>query len=74
MIARMAEAKADEFTDWLDRVAKDDPAKAADLFLKAIEYHIPKLARTEIGTDQDQPPRFEIVAPWMTDAIQRRNS
>jgi len=27
---------------------RPDPAKAADLYLRAIEYHIPKLARTEL--------------------------
>lgn len=53
MIARVAEGKAADFERWLDETArggedrKPDPAKAAELYLKAIEYHIPKLARTE---------------------------
>lgn len=32
---------------WLDRVAKDDPAKALDLFFKLSEYVVPK-AKIEI--------------------------
>ena len=59
MIALVAEQNAPKFAEWLQTVAlgdgkqvKPDPGKAAELYLKAIEYHIPKLARTEVsGTD-----------------------
>jgi hypothetical protein len=60
-IAAFAEGNAHKLQDWLDRVAegsegnRPDPAKAADLYLRAIEYHIPKLARTEV-TGQDGGP------------------
>jgi hypothetical protein len=49
-----AEGNAHKLQEWLDDVAmgvggnRPDPAKAADLYLRAIEYHIPKLARTEL--------------------------
>ena len=46
-IALIAQDNAGNFARWLNQVAADDPAKAADLYLKAIEYHIPKLARSE---------------------------
>jgi hypothetical protein len=46
-IALIAQENAGNFAIWLNQVATDDPGKAADLFLKAIEYHIPKLARSE---------------------------
>ncbi len=57
-IAVFAEGNAHKLQEWLDDIAmgvggnKPDPAKAADLYLRAIEYHIPKLARTEV-TGQD---------------------
>jgi hypothetical protein len=53
-IAVFAEGNAHKLQEWLDDIAigvggnKPDPAKAADLYLRAIEYHIPKLARTEM--------------------------
>ena len=53
-LAKFAEDKADDFRDWIDRVAESDPGKAADLYLKAIEYHIPKLARSEGPGDEGQ--------------------
>jgi hypothetical protein len=46
-IALIAQRNIGHFETWLGQVAKTDPFKAADLYLKAIEYHIPKLARSE---------------------------
>lgn len=68
-IRKVAEENAEEFSRWLSIVAngdgesvKPDPAKAADLYLKAIEYHIPKLARTEVAGDQNKP--MQMVVTW----------
>lgn len=36
---------------WLDQVAAENPAKAFELFQSVVEYHIPKLARTENTTE-----------------------
>ncbi len=47
-IARFAEGNVDNLNAWIAQVAETDPGKALDLYLKAIEYHIPKLARTEV--------------------------
>ncbi len=65
-IAKIAEGKVDQVSGWLDSVAAEDPAKAMDLYLKMIEYHIPKLARSEMtgpngGPVQIQAPKLEIV-------------
>lgn len=54
-IAMLAESSAPKVQEWLQVVANDDPAKALDLWLKMIEYHIPKLARTEL-TGKDGGP------------------
>lgn len=48
VVARVAESTAPEIEQWLRVVANDDPGRALDLWLKMIEYHIPKLARTEM--------------------------
>ncbi len=47
-IARFAEGNVDKLQGWLDRAAARDPAKAAELFVRVLEYHIPKLARTDL--------------------------
>jgi len=66
-IARFAEGNAEQFAEWIVKVAETDPAKAADLYLKAIEYHIPKLARSEVTGPGGGPVEgkvvFEFVKP-----------
>lgn len=48
IIAKVAEKNGAKLSAWLDRVARKNPAKAIDLYLRMIEYHIPKLSRQEI--------------------------
>jgi hypothetical protein len=60
-IARMAEDNAQNFAEWLTKVAADSPEKACDIYLKAIEYHIPKLARTEVTGAENGPLTIKVV-------------
>jgi len=52
-IAAFASANVDQMGDWLNAI--DSPEKKLDLFLRAIEYHVPKLARTEHAGDKENP-------------------
>jgi hypothetical protein len=61
-IALIAQDNAGNFARWLGEVAAEDPGKAADLYLKAIEYHIPKLARSEVSGPDGGPQVIE--ATW----------
>ena len=40
---------------WLDDIAGDDPSKAMNLLLQLMEYKIPKLSRTELVGDKENP-------------------
>ena len=42
-IAAFAEANISKLQTWLDAIAAKDPARAAELLLRALEYHVPKL-------------------------------
>lgn len=46
-IAAFASGNVDRMATWLEKIETDDPAKAFELYLRAIEYHVPKLARSE---------------------------
>jgi len=46
-IAAFVDGNAPRLQAWLDDVAADEPEKAFRLFMDVVEYHIPKLARTE---------------------------
>ena len=56
-IAFFVDSNAHRLTDWLDKVAlgdfeldiKPNPAKAFELFQSVVEYHVPKLARSEVS-------------------------
>jgi hypothetical protein len=45
---------------WLNEVAQDDPYKALDLMNKLSEYHIPKLARTELTGADGGPQQHQV--------------
>lgn len=49
VIARFAATNAERFGKWITRTAENDAARAAVLYLRALEYHIPKLHRTELA-------------------------
>jgi hypothetical protein len=48
IIAIVAQKNAKKIDAWLARIGRKNPAKAMDLYLRMLEYHIPKLTRTEI--------------------------
>ena len=66
-IASFADCNAEKFGKWVEQVAENDPKEAAKLYLQAIEYHIPKLARTEMqaldknGDPADNALKVEFV-------------
>jgi hypothetical protein len=61
-IAMFVEGNVDRLNGWLDDIAADSPKDAFDRFMSVVEYHIPKLQRTDhqtLGKDgmpSDQPP------------------
>ncbi len=61
-IAELLERNAGNMDRWLNEVADKDPYKALDLMQKLSEYHIPKLARTEV-TGKDGEAQ-EMVVRW----------
>jgi hypothetical protein len=54
--ATFVDASFGKFEEWIARVAKHDPKGAADLYLRAAEYHVPKAPRrTELtGADGEK--------------------
>ena len=62
-IAAFVDGNAHRLTEWLDKVAEGDPdadikpnpAKAFEMFQSVVEYHIPKLARTEVSGKDGGP-------------------
>lgn len=65
-IASFVDGNAHRLTEWLDAVAggdpendvKPNPAKAFELFQSVVEYHVPKLNRSEHVGDGGGPVRI----------------
>jgi len=62
-IALLAEQNIGRVQEWLNRVATRDPAKATELYLRLIEYHIPRLARTELANPDGSPLNLTLYVP-----------
>jgi hypothetical protein len=68
-IATLLERNSEKMDEWLQLVAygdselgvKPQPDKALDIMQKLAEYHIPKLARTEITGKDDGPISIKVV-------------
>lgn len=73
-IAAFVDGNAHRLSEWLDLVANGDggdlkpnPAKAFELFQSVVEYHVPKLARSEISGPDGGPIPFERVVREVID-------
>ena len=68
-VARLISMNIEDADEWLSMVAygdeelgvKPDPAKALDLLHKMAEFHIPKLARTEVTGADNGPLTIKVV-------------
>lgn len=57
-IALFAESNIEKVQVWLERGAKRNPLGAAKVFAMMLEYHVPKLARTEVTGENGGPVRL----------------
>lgn len=65
-IAHLAERNVGRVQGWLDEVAKDEPARALEIFSRLLEYHIPRLARAEVTGKDSAPLNFLVLVPPKT--------
>lgn len=74
-IALFVDGNAHRLTEWLDVVANGDPendikpnpAKAFELFQSVVEYHVPKLARTELTGQEGGAIQIEAIKRVIVD-------
>lgn len=67
-IASFVEGNVDRLTSWLDQIAENNPKAAFDAFMSVVEYHIPKLARTENVVNGDNGQQINITFAVRDDA------
>jgi len=59
-IARFADGNALRCQVWLDQIAETSPLDAMRVYIQLLEYHVPKLARTEVTG----PAAGPIIVKW----------
>lgn len=63
-IAKFVDGNAHRLQGWLDAIAADEkqgPKAALECFKDLLEYHVPKLARTELTGAEGKPLEVKIV-------------
>lgn len=80
-IASFVDGNADRLTGWLDQIAVSDPKDAFNCFMSVVEYHIPKLARSEHIGDPEKPIIHKVEledsiveATKILEAMKKRNA
>ena len=67
-IARFVDGNADKLQGWLDDIAADEkqgPREAFRCLLDVMEYHVPKLARTEHTGDGGGPVKQSLTVMFV---------
>lgn len=59
-IALFVDGNAHRLTGWLDKIALENPKQAFDSFMAVVEYHVPKLARVELGNKEGESFRVTL--------------
>ncbi|TFH60877.1 MAG: hypothetical protein E4G90_09915 [Gemmatimonadales bacterium] len=62
-IARLVNGNAEKLQGWLDEIAAKDPEKAWKCLMDVVEYHIPKLSRSELTGPDGGPLQVNIIDP-----------
>lgn len=52
---QLVEGNLDNITSWMQKVAKENPAKALEFMHQFAQYNVPLLARTQITGADDKP-------------------
>ena len=61
-IARFVDGNSNRLQEWLEKIAENEGAQAAfRCFMDVVEYHVPKLARTELTGKDGERFVFQIV-------------
>jgi len=59
----LVEMNLENMTFWLAQIAADSPYRAMEIILDMSERFVPKLSRTELAGDPDQPLAIQFYLP-----------
>jgi hypothetical protein len=60
-LARLANRGLDNITEDLDKIRQENPIKAAELYLKLLEFVIPKLKSVDLNATMEIDQRIQTI-------------
>lgn len=60
-LARLANKGLDNITEDIDKIRKDNPVKAAEIYIKLLEYVIPKLKSVDMKVEGEINNKIEKI-------------
>lgn len=66
-IAKFVDNNTSRLELWLDQIAEESPKDAFDCFTKVMEYHLPKLQRTEQSGLDGGPIEHSLQVEFISD-------
>lgn len=60
-LARLANKGLDNITEDIDKIRKDNPVKAAEIYIKLLEYVLPKLKSVDMTIDAEVNQKIEKI-------------
>lgn len=60
-LARLANKGLDNITEDIDKIRKENPIKAAEIYLKILEYVVPKLKSVDMKIDAEVTAKVEKI-------------
>jgi len=72
-IGKFLDERGEEFTRWMLQI--EDPARRCEVFIKLLEFHLPKLTRVEVKDQaraDDVDEMFDRLAKAMTGIVEAR--
>jgi hypothetical protein len=70
-LARLANKGLDNITEDIDKIRKENPIKAAEIYLKLLEYVVPKLKSVDMKVDAEVNAKVEGIKIQVIEGVKK---
>lgn len=70
-IARLANKGLDNISEDIDKIRKENPIKAAEIYLKLLEYVVPKLKSVDMKVEADVTAKVEGIKIQVIEGVKK---
>jgi hypothetical protein len=70
-LARLASKGLDNISEDIDKIRKENPVKAAEIYLKLLEYVVPKLKSVDMRVDAEVNAKVEGIKIQVIEGVKR---